>query len=156
MNTNSEARDAVASLIASAKQELMIFDRTPIALRERGLGKPEVNEQMRSMLLGGKYRKIRIALHEVQSLESELPRLVSLMGHFGGQVMIHQVTGAARQIEDVLFLADGDSVWRKPVYSHPRSVMNFGDKASAKPYLERFEEIWGSSELAITDRRSGL
>ena len=156
LDTNSEARESIALLIASAEQELMIFDRTPVTLRERGLGKSDITEQLRSMLLGGKYRKIRIALHEVQSLESELPRLVSLLGQFGGQVMIHRVTGAARQVEDVLFLADGDSVWRKPVYSHPRSVMNFGDEASAKPYLERFEEIWASSELAITDHQSGL
>jgi hypothetical protein len=156
LNTNSEARESIALLIASAEQELMIFDRTPITLRERGLGRPEITEKMRSMLLGGKYRKIRIALHEVQSLESELPRLVSLLGHFGGQVMIHRVTGAARQVEDVLFLADEGSVWRKPVYSHPRSVVHFGDKASAKPYLERFEEIWSSSELAVTDRQAGL
>jgi hypothetical protein len=156
LNTNSEARDAIALLIASAEQELMIFDRTPVTLRERGLGKPEITEQMRVMLLGGKYRKVRIALHEVQGLESELPRLISLLGQFGGQVMIHRVTGAARQVEDVLFLADGGSVWRKPVYSHPRSVMNFGDEAGAKPYLERFEEIWSASELAVTDRQSGL
>jgi len=136
LNTNSEARESIALLIASAEQELMIFDRTPITLRERGLGRPEITE--------------------VQSLESELPRLVSLLGQFGGQVMIHRVTGAARQVEDVLFLADEGSVWRKPVYSHPRSVVHFGDKASAKPYLERFEEIWSSSELAVTDRQAGL
>jgi hypothetical protein len=156
MNTNSEARDAIAELIASAKQEIMIFDRTPITLRERDIGRPEAIEQMRALLLGGKFRKIRIALQQVQGLESELPRLISLLGQFGGQVLIHQVTGAARQVQDVLILADAHSVWRKPVHSHPRSVMNFADEVSVKPYLERFEEAWADSELAIADRQSGL
>jgi hypothetical protein len=156
MNTNAEAREAIATLIASAKQEIMIFDRTPITLRERDIGRPEPIEQMRALLLGGKFRKIRIALQDVQGLESELPRLVALLAQFGGQVLIHKATGAARQVQDVLILADAHSVWRKPVYSHPRSVMNFADEVSVKPYVERFEEVWINSELAIADRQSGL
>jgi hypothetical protein len=156
MDTNTDARDAIARVIASATQEIMIFDRTPITLRERDVGRPEPIEQMRTLLLGGKFRKIRIALQEVQGLETELPRLVSLLGQFGGQVLVHRVTGAARQVQDVLILADRHSVWRKPVYSHPRSVMNLADEVSVKPYVERFEEVWSESELAVADRQSGL
>ncbi len=156
MDTNTEAREAIASVIASATQEIMIFDRSPITLRERDIGRPEPIDKMRTLLLGGKYRKIRIALQEVQGLESELPRLIALLGQFGGQVLVHRVTGAARQVQDVLILADQHSVWRKPVYSHPRSVMNFADEVSVKPYAERFEELWAESELAIADRQSGL
>lgn len=156
LDTNADARESIALLIASAQQELMFFDRTPIAMRERDLGKPETIKHMRAMLIGGKFRKIRIALHEVQGFESELPRLITLLQQFGGQIMIHRTTGVARQVEDVLIVADERSVWRKPVYSHPRSVMNFDDKVGAKPYVERFEEIWISSELAVTDRQSGL
>jgi hypothetical protein len=34
--------------------------------------------------------------------------------------------------------------------------MNLADEVSAKPYVNRFEEIWAESELAITDHQSGL
>ena len=156
MDTNAEARKAITTVIASAKQDIMIFDRTPVTLRERGVGHPELNDQMRTLLIGGKYRKIRIALQDAQGIEGELPRLVALLSQFGGQVLVHRVTGAARQVQDVLILADHHSVWRKPAYSHPRSVMNLADEVSAKPYVNRFEEIWAESELAITDHQSGL
>jgi hypothetical protein len=156
MDSNIDARVAIADVLASAKQELAIFDRTPTSLREREYGTIAATERMRQLLLGGKLRKIRIALNETQGIESELPRLVALLGQFGGQVAIHRVLGAAREVQDVLCIADDHSVWRKPVYTHPRSILRLGDIVEAKPYIERFNEIWSASELAVTDRQAGL
>lgn len=156
MDTNGEALAAVAEVIASARQEIMIFDRTPATLRERDIGRPESIDTIRTMLLGGKFRKLRVVLQELQGIETELPRLTALLAQFGGQIAIHRAIGAARDVQDVLVLADAHSVWRKPVHTHPRSILDCGDEASVKPYLERFEEIWINSELAINERHSGL
>lgn len=156
MESSVEARAAIAHLIASARQEIMVFDRTPATLRDRDIDRPEMIEAMRSLLLGGKFRKIRIVLQEVQGIEGELPRLTALLAQFGGQVAIHRALGAAREVQDVLILADAESVWRKPVYSHPRSILYLADAMNVSPYLERFEEIWVNSEMAVADRQSGL
>ena len=156
IESNAEARTAIREIIDSARQEIMIFDRTPVTLRDRDIGRPELIETMRGMLLGGKFRNIRVVLQDVQGIESEVPRLTNLLAQFGGQVIIHRAVGAARDVQDVLILADAHSVWRKPVHTHPKSIINLRDDAAVKPYLERFEEIWINSELAVADRQSGL
>ena len=156
IESNGEARTAIREIIDSATQEVMIFDRTPTTLRDRDVGSPEIIDVMRKMLLGGKFRKIRVVLQEVQGIEGDLPRLVALLAQFGGQVVIHRAVGVARDLQDVMLVADAHSAWRKPVHSHPRSVVNLRDAAAVKPYLERFEEIWVNSELAVADRQSGL
>ena len=156
IESNSQARAAIREIIDAAQQEIMIFDRTPTTLRDRDVGSPEIIDTMRTMLLGGKFRKIRVVLHEVQGIEGELPRLIALLAQFGGQVVIHRAVGAARDLQDVLMLADAHSAWRKPVHAHPRSIVNLRDATAVKPYLERFEEIWINSELAVADRQSGL
>lgn len=156
MNTNSEAREAIRAVVESATQSIWVFDRSPQTLRERDFDRPEMVEIMSRMLQGGRMRQLRIALHEVTGIEGELPRVVALLGRFGSQVAIHRVTGAAREVEDVMLIADAHSVWRKPVHSHPRSIANLHDEVAARPYIERFGEVWEGSELAVTDRQAGL
>jgi hypothetical protein len=156
MDSRADARVAILDVIRSAKQELAVFDRTPVTLAERDFGRPETIDMMRDLLVGGRQRRLRIVLHEVSGIESELPRLISLLGQFGSQVAIHQSRGAAREVEDVLLLADDHSVWRKPVYSHPRSVAELGDAVAVRAYVDRFEEIWEGSELAVSERSTGL
>jgi hypothetical protein len=156
LDSNADARLAIAEVLASATQEISIFDRTPQTLRDRDLGRPEVIETLRALLTGGRNRRLRIALHEVTGIETELPRLMNLLGQLGAQIAIHRVNGAAREVEDVLILADDHSFWRKPVHSHPRSIFQRRDPTAARVYRERFGEIWESSELAVTDRPAGL
>ncbi len=156
LDTNADAKQAIVEVLASARQNIAMFDRTPQTLRDRAVDRPANIEIMRQMLLGGRNRTIHIALQETQGIESELPRLINLMSQFGQQVSINRVTGAAREVEDVMILADDHSVWRKPVHSHPRSILRLDDRIDARAYVERFAEIWESSERAVADRQSGL
>ncbi len=156
MDTRAEAREAIRRVIKHAKQSLVIFDRTPETLKERELGRPESIEILRQLMLRDRNHRVRIALNETLAIESELPRLVALLSQFGSQLQIHRTVGVAREIQDVLMLADSDAVWRKPVATHPRSIVSIGHIVDIEPYVQRFEEIWLSSEPAVSDRMAGL
>lgn len=156
MDSRTDAQQAIGEVLSRATHRIDIFDQNPASLREREYGRPATIELLRALLLGNRSRKIRIALHEVNEIESELPRLMTLMSQFSTQLFIQRTVGVARDVQDVLLLADEDAYWRKPVASHPRSVLSIGSEPDAQPYQERFEDIWVNTEQAVSSRSTGL
>ena len=156
MESQAESRAAITAVLQRAQREIAIFDLSPESLKTRELGRPHNVELLRALLLTHRARRVRIVLHETQGIETEVPRLVDLLSQFSGQVRIHRSLGAAREAQDVMIIADDNTVWRKPVASHPRAILSIGSTADARPFVERFADIWDLSELAVFDRASGL
>ncbi len=159
MDSQAEALEAIDQVIAHAQQELMIFDQSPKTLRDRGYGRPQNVDVMRQFLLTSKNsraRHIRISLQDTQGIETELPRLMTLLDQHADLLTIRRAEGDARSVQDVLLIADKDAVWRKPVASHPRSIVVIHDANDVKPYLDRFAEIWQLSGNTVSARSTGL
>ncbi|MCY7389436.1 MAG: hypothetical protein LH481_15495 [Burkholderiales bacterium] len=156
METRSDARGAIADVLQMARREIRIFDADPKLLKERDLGKPARIELLRNLLLAGRDHKLRIALHDTRGIESELPRLMDLLTQFSGQIQIHRTSGRASEARDSMIIADEAHFWRKLHVDHPRSVLTLHDATDTRPLLDRFEEIWEQSELAVTGSRLGL
>lgn len=156
MESNSEALAAIESVVAIAKQEIRIFETRASTLRERDFGRPHRIEALKTLLLKNRASRIRIALHDVTAMESELPRLLLLMQMHSTQVQIHRTVGQAREAHDVMLIADEAHSWRKPYFEHPRSVVTLNDSTSTKPFIDRFEEIWESTELVSVGGAAGL
>ena len=156
METKAEARSAIVSVLAVAQREIRIFDADPKAMKERELGERDQIETLRTFFLASRDHRLRIALHDTRGIESELPRLIALLTQFSGQMQIHRTLGRASEARDSLVTADHAHFWRKLHVDHPRSVLSMHDPASASPYVERFEEIWDQSELAVTGSSLGL
>lgn len=159
MDSKLDALEAIDQVIAHAQQELMIFDQSPKTLRDRGYGRPQNIEVMHQFLLGSKNsraRHIRISLQDTQGIEIELPRLMTLLGQHADLLTIRRAEGDARSVRDVLLIADDDAIWRKPVASHPRSIVVIHDANDVKPYLDRFAEIWQLSGHTVSARSTGL
>ena len=156
MESNGEALAAIESVVASATREIRIFDTRPSTLRERDFGRPNRIEALKTLLLKNRASRIRIALHDVTAMESELPRLLMLMQLHATQVQIHRTVGQAREAHDVMLIADEAHSWRKPYFEHPRSVLTLNDPAATKPFIDRFEEVWDSTELVSVGGAAGL
>lgn len=156
MESNGEALTAIDSVVAIATREIRIFDTRPSTLRERDFGRPSRIEALKTLLLKNRASRVRIALHEVTAMESELPRLLLLMQLHSSQLQIHRTVGQAREAHDVMLIADDAHSWRKPYFEHPRSVLTLDDPAAAKPFIDRFEEIWDSTELVSVGGATGL
>jgi hypothetical protein len=156
MESNSDAKTAIEEVIALATQEIRIFDASPMTLQDRDYGRPARIEVLKSLLLKNRASRIRIALHETTGLESVVPRLVALQGLHSVQLKIQRTVGAAREAKDVMLIADGAHIWRKPYFEHPKSIQTLNDETAAKPYIDRFEEIWESTEIVPIGSATGL
>jgi hypothetical protein len=156
METNKEARAAISDVVTGAQRELRIFDISASAMREREIGTSQFVDRVRSLLHASRGHRLRIVLHEIAAFESELPRLVNLMGQYSGQVAVHRTIGVARSAMDPLVIGDDIHFWHKLHADHPRSVLTLHDAHAVMPLLERFEDIWQSSELAVTAGTLGL
>jgi hypothetical protein len=156
MDSKVDAIAAIVSVLAIAKTSIAIFDVSPITMREREYARPANIELMRQLLIGNPSRRIRIVLHETAGIEGEVPRLMSLLGDFSTQLSIQRTIGDARNAQDVMLIADDIAIWRKPVATHPRSILNMHDAADIEPFITRFEEIWELTERAVSFRSTGL
>ncbi len=156
MDTNADALVAIEQVIGLAERELRVFDATPKTLHDRGFGSPTRIEILRKLLLANRGHRLRIALHDTQGIEAELPRLIDLLTRFSGQIQIHRTIGQAAEARDPMIVADDAHFWRKLHIDQRRSVLTLHNAADTRPFLERFEEIWEKSELAISGSTIGL
>ncbi len=156
MDSKVDALAAIGEVLAQAKTSISIFEVSPESMREREYGRPATIALLRQLLLGNRSRQIRIALHEINDIGSEVPRLMTLMNEFSTQLFIQRTIGDARNAQDVMLIADDDAVWRKPVASHVRSIVTIHDEADAEPFINRFDEIWLLTEHAVSSRGTGL
>ena len=156
METQAEAQGAIDRVISSAAQQIRVFDESPAHLRERGFSSPARIDALRQFLLGGRHRKLVIVLHETRSIESDLPRLVTLIGQFSGQTPIHRTVGRAREAHDPMLIADDHAFWHKLHADHPRSVVSQNSPKDAQPLIERFADILESAEAVTVGSNLGL
>ena len=156
MESKSDARAAIEDVFAQARRELRIFDADPKTLKDRDIGQPARIETLRKFLLGSRNHRLRIVLHDTRSIESELPRLVALLTQFSGQIQLHRTVGQAVEARDPMIIADDAHYWRKLHIDQPRSVLTLHSAVDTRPFVERFEEIWDQSELAVTGSNLGL
>ncbi len=156
MESRIEGNSAIDEVIAAATRQLRVFDISAVALHERDFGRPDRMEAIRKMLLADRAHRLHIVLHDVSRIETELPRLINLLGQFSGQVAVHRSVGVALEAKDPMVIGDDAHFWRKLYYDHPRSALNLHDAAATVPIAERFEQIWESSELALSGGTLGL
>ena len=156
METNADATDAIEQVVSAAQRELRIFDATPRTLRSRGFGGPSRIDTVRTLLLANRGHRLRVVLHDIAAIENELPRLVDLLTRFSGQIQIHRTIDQATEARDPMIIADECFFWRKIHVDQARSVITLHGAADTRPLIERFEEIWEKSELAVSGCALGL
>lgn len=156
MESRPEANAAIDEVVSLAARELRIFAATPAQLAERNFNQATHIEALRALLLANPAHRVRIVLHETQGIETELPRLMTLVTQFSVQLPIHRTLGAAQEARDTMIIADDKHVWRRIHQDHPRSVVTLHSPADTRVWLERFEEIWDLSEIAIHGGVTGL
>jgi hypothetical protein len=156
MESNGDAVGAIEQVVNAARRELRVFDATPRALKDRDFGRPARIERLRTLLLANRGHRLRIVLHDLKAIENELPRLVDLLTRFSGQIQIHRTVDQATEARDSMIIADDSHFWRKLHIDQPRSVITLHDAIDTRPLVDRFEEIWGESELAVSGCTLGL
>ncbi len=150
---NVDAQPAIEAVVQLAKSKLDIFD---VALKDRGFTAPARIETMKAALLANRSMKIRIVLHQPENFAADFPRLLILMQQFSGNFAVHRTKGAGLDANDPLIIADDLHYWHKLHKDHSRSILTLNHAIDTQPWVDRFEEIWESSELAVSAFTVGL
>jgi hypothetical protein len=153
LQTRSDYERGFGRILALVRRELRIFDSD---LSELQMNSAERVETLARFLRGGPNRRLFIALHDVDYVSRRCPRLVALLGIYASSVFIHRTLGDAAKVQDCFVLADAEHLVRRPVTAQPRGVLVFGDPKECQPMRERFDEIWESSEPAVSANTTGL
>jgi hypothetical protein len=153
LQTKSDYERGFGRVLVLLRRELRIFDPD---LSELQLNSAERVEVLSRFLRGGPNRRVFIALHDVDFVSKRCPRLIALLGVYASSIFIHQTVGDAAKVQDCFVLADGDHLVRRPVTVQPRGVLVLNDPKECQPMRERFDEIWESSEPAVSANTTGL
>ena len=152
-NSFAESRRALDGIIRSARKIIRIFDKD---LSDAGYRDPARVKLLEALILSGPGASVRIVLHDVRNLDRDSARLMTLFRSHPNAFAIHRTVNTACTAMDALVVADEHSVWHRLHQEQPHTVFVLGDNSSTAPLLNRFEEIWESSEPAVAATVLGL
>jgi hypothetical protein len=153
LQTKADYERGFGRVLGLVRRELRIFDPD---LAELQINSAERVETLARFLRGGPNRRIFIALHDVDYVSKRCPRFIALLGIYASSIFIYRTVGDAAKVQDCFVLADGEHLVRRPVTAQSRGVLVIGDPKECQPMRERFDEIWESSEPAVSANTTGL
>jgi hypothetical protein len=153
LETRADYERGFGRVLGLVRRELRVFDPD---LSELQMNSAERVEVLSSFLRGGANRRVFIAVHDVEYVSRRCPRFIALLGIYASSIFIYRTLGDAAKVQDCFVLADGDHLVRRPVTAQPRGVLVIGDPKECQPMRERFDEIWESSEPAVSANTTGL
>jgi hypothetical protein len=147
-----EYQEAIDTMLGRLERELRIFDPD---LQDLGLNAPERVEILKAFLKRSRNNRLYIAVHRPDRIVRQA-RLMSLLGTFSASMFIHRTEGDAARVQDCFVLCDDLHVVRRAVAAQPRGVIYLDDPKEASGMRERFDQIWESSQLAVSASQAGL
>jgi hypothetical protein len=153
LQARSDYQRGFGRILDLARRELRIFDAD---LADLAMNSSERIDSLSRFLRSGPNRRIFIALHHVDYVSKHCPRFTALLGIYASSILINKTFGDAAKVQDCFALADAEHLVRRPVTAQPRGVLVIGDPKECQPMRERFEEIWESSEPAVSANTTGL
>jgi len=153
LTTRREYLAAVDQLLAMAKSELRVFDPDLLTL---DFDAPARIELLRHLLASNRNHRVRIALHDVEYVNTRCARLLRLIAAFPAGLIIQRTQGEATRAQDCFVIADDENVVRRPAAAQSRGVLLLEDPNEGHAMRDRFEQIWESSHLAVFATKTGL
>jgi hypothetical protein len=151
--TVTDYREAINSLIASARSRINIFDADGIQYEFNSTGRLE---SLSAFLRQGSEAKLTVVLRSITHVEKQCPRFVQLVALHSNQVTIRQTDHEASRVEDCFLIVDDAHFARRNVQAHPRGVVIRNDEREATPMIERFQQIVDSSTVVSLATTLGL
>lgn len=148
-----ESRLAMAQVFAAAQRSLKMFLPD---LSDKAFKDLQTVNTLESLLIGKSNNKIEVILHNINNLQRDCPRLLSVLRRNTNSFLIYRTMQSAKNASDCLVIADGHTSWHKLHYEHPKVVVVFNDKNTTMPLLNRFNEILNFAERAAVTTMLGL
>lgn len=148
----SALREAALQVVASASQQLDVFDADG---RDLGLGMSDIVERI-ELFLANPDARLRIVVHETVYIERDCARLLQLQRFHGHQISIHRTLPEAATAHDTLIIADGKKLLRRYHTDYARGQIESEEDGQISPWLQRFDAVWEASEPAVSFTTLGL
>ncbi|MBI5109740.1 MAG: hypothetical protein HZA62_13450 [Rhodocyclales bacterium] len=153
ITVEADYRQACDTVIARAEHEILIFDRD--------LSAPRLEDKARIDRLAGflsaaGLRRLRIVLHEPESLRTKAPRLMQMFTRFSHLIEIRQSPDSLRHLADSHILADDQHAIRRFQFDQPRCALHLDDPLAVRPWRQRFDELWEQSTPCLSVNATGL
>ena len=153
LDTVAAQAKAIDEIIALAQQRLSIFDID--------LSEGEWQTAQRAKVLGEFLRRNRKArvdmiLHDTRWLETNCPRLVSLLRVNSHAMTVYRTGPEARNAMDPLLIADNRHFLHRFHIEQPRAALAIDQPQLARPLVMRFEQIWATGEPGLGATVLGL
>jgi len=138
-HTFAEYQAALAQVIASAQWQLRLYDAT---LEKSGLNAIASYQKLRAFCLGQPQRRIEILLDDPRYIQTQCPRVMSLLRDFSHVLEIRQIENESERPTYSFALADR-GVWLKCFEKNaPLGEWASDDTASAALLHQEFEHLW--------------
>lgn len=153
LDSIEDYREALDTLIESARQRLRIFDYN---LEDGGYNTLRRFELLRAFLLASRNNCLEIILHDTDYLTRFCPRMLNLLRQFSHAVSILETTSQAKNIYDPFIVADQACYVHRFHYDSPRALLALNDIEGSHTLILHFEEIKEASRPASSATTLGL
>ena len=153
IQTRAEYVAALDALLPMARRSIQVFD-PDLALP--AFGDIARIEALRAFLRADRDNRLQIALHGIETMQRNMPRLLQLLRDFPDAIAIYRTEGEARRAQDCFVLVDARHFVRRPVAEQARGVYAVEEASEGRQLQERFEQIWEVSEPAVSPTQLGL
>ena len=152
-HTLADYQTALDALIAEAQWRLRIYDAT---LEKAGLNATARYERLRVFCLGSPQRRIEILLDDPAHVQTQCPRLMSLLRDFSHIIEIRQTESESERPAHGFALADR-SVWLKRFDKDALPGQWARDDAAGAVLLhQEFEQLWQRAIPNVSASTLGL
>ncbi|HEX7810516.1 MAG TPA: hypothetical protein VF460_01295 [Burkholderiales bacterium] len=145
---------------AAALDAILEKPRKTVRIFENALGRdynsPKRVESLRTFLLGNPRNRLRIVVHDMQSMDRNCPRLLNLLRVHAHSISIHETHQTAKAVYDPFVIVDDLHYVHRFHFEELRGLLALDDPIGTHTLIERFEEIWEASSPAVSATTLGL
>jgi len=140
-------------VIALAQRHVKVFD---IDLSWGGWNTAARCDALSSYLRRAPGARFDIIVHDTRWIEAYGARLTALLARHAHAMTIYRTGAAARAAMNPLLIVDETHFVHRHHVDRPAGTLSIGDPERAKPFVERFAEIWETGEPGVTGTVLGL
>jgi len=144
---------ALDEMIGLARQSIRVFDVDLSGMGWNGVGR---TAKIAAFLRARPNASVRIIVHETRWIEGSCPRLTQLLRLYGHAMTIYRTGADAHAVMDPIAIVDGRHFLHRFHIEQPNAEFGIEQPLAAKPFVERFEEIWASGEPGVNATVLGL
>jgi len=144
---------ALDEMIGLARQSISVFDIDLSGMGWNGVARAA---KITAFLRARPNASLQIIVHNTRWIEGSCPRLTQLLRQYGHAITIYRTGADAQAVMDPIAIVDGRHFLHRFHIEQPNAEFGIEQPLAAKPFVERFGEIWASGEPGVSATVLGL